>query len=92
MNASTRNFVLEIFTAMDHLSGVQNGCTITEMCKVMPYCSRGEIIRILETLEGMHYAYHEIKPHGRTGKKVYHLTETAAIHCAAIARQYTERR
>lgn len=92
MNANTRNFVLEIFTAMDTLSGIQNGMTITELQKTMPYCTRGEVKRVLETLVGMSYAYQELKPHGRTGKHVYYLTETAAIHCASIARQYAEKR
>lgn len=91
MSSNTRNFVLELFTALDCLSSVQNGMSISDMQKAMPYCTRGEVIRVLKTLESMTYAYQEKRPHGRTGKLVYHMTETAAIHCAAIARQYTER-
>lgn len=92
MNANTRNFVLEVFTALDTLSSVQNGLSLSEINNAMPYCTRGEVKRVMETLVGMNYAYQEKIPHGRTGKMIYHMTETAAIHCAAIARQYTEKR
>lgn len=91
MSTHTRNFVLELFTVMDTLSRVQNGMTLKQLNETMPYCTRGEVKRVMDILVSMTYAYQEKIPHGRTGKMVYHLTETAAIHCAAIARQYTER-
>lgn len=87
----TQCFVLDTFTLLNNLSGLQNGATVGELQKMMPYCSKGQLSRLLGCLEEMNFAYHEVKPHGRTGKNVYKMTETAAIHCAAIARQYTER-
>ena len=91
MSENTKNFVLELFAAMDALSRVQNGSSISEMHKIMPYCSRGEVIRVLNALVETGLAYQEKKPHGRTGKLVFHMTENCAIGCASIARQYTER-
>lgn len=90
MPNKTTEIVLNVLNIANCLSSVQNGMTIGEVEKCVQWMSRAQIINVLNILEDMSFAYHEVKPHGRTGKKVYHLTETAAIHFASIARTYTE--
>lgn len=86
----TTEVVLNLMNVCHHLSGIQNGATIGQLEKAIAWMSRGQVVNVLEILEEMSFAYHEIVPHGRTGKKVYRLTEHAAINFAGIARSYTE--
>lgn len=92
MTTRTENIVLETFTLLSHLSGVQNGMTLGEITKAMPYITKGQAGRIVSYLENMGWIYRELLPHGRTGKNVFKMTEGAAIFCADIARTYTETR
>lgn len=90
MPNKTTEIVLNVFNVANVLAGVQKGATIGEIAKHLSWMSRGQVIVVLNTLEEMSFAYHEIVPHGRTGKKVYRMTEHAAINFAGIARTYTE--
>jgi hypothetical protein len=90
MSARQTNFVLDVMTVMDHLSRIQSGLTVGQINKAMPYLTRGQIIRVLDSVGEAGLTYHEVMPHGRTGKKVYKMTENAAMQFASIARQYGE--
>lgn len=91
MSNRTTNIVLDVFNVMSFLSRIQNGATVGEIEKAHNWMTRGQVENTLKILSSMSFTYHEVVPHGRTGKRVFHLTETAAIHCAAIARDYSER-
>lgn len=91
MPSRTTNIVLDVFNVLHHLSSVQNGATIGQVQKACSWMSRGQVENALKHLSEMSFAYHEEKPHGRTGKRVFFMTEHAAINCAGIARSYTER-
>lgn len=91
MPSRTTNIVLDVFNVLHHLSSVQNGATVGQIEKALNWMSRGQVENALKHLTEMTFTYHEIVPHGRTGKRVFYMTEHAAINCAAIARSYTER-
>jgi len=90
MPNKTVELVLNLFNVSDQLSRVQSGMTIGQIEKNLPWMTRGQVTLVLKTLEDMTFAYHEVVAHGRTGKRVYHMTEHAAINFAGIARNYTE--
>jgi len=90
MPSKTTEIVLNVINIANLLSCVQKGMTIGEVEKSLNWMTRGQVVNVLNILEEMSFAYHEVLPHGRTGKKVYRLTEHAAINFASIARQYTE--
>lgn len=90
MPSKTTEIVLNVFNVSSYLAGIQNGATIGQIEKGISWMSRGQVINVLNILEEMSFAYHELVPHGRTGKKIYRLTEHAAINFAGIARTYTE--
>lgn len=81
----------DTFTVMHNLAEHPEGVTVGEMNKLLSWLTRGQIQRILDVLEATQFTYQELVKHGRTGKKLYRLTEHAAIHCAAIARTYSEK-
>ena len=91
MPSRTTNLVLDLFNVLSHLSTLQNGATIGQIEKAIAWMSRGQVENSLKILSEMGFTYHEEQPHGRTGKRVFHMTENAAIQLAAIARDYTER-
>lgn len=91
MASRTTNIVLDLFNVLGHLSCLQNGATIGEIEKAINWMTRGQVQNSLKILSEMGFTYHEVKPHGRTGKRVFYMTETAAIQLSAIARDYTER-
>jgi len=90
MPKKTTEIVLNFMNVCNVLSEVQNGMTIGEIEKSIQWMTRGQVTNVLSIMEEMSFAYHEVKAHGRTGKKVYRLTEHAAINFAGIARQYTQ--
>jgi len=66
------------------------GLTIGEIMKETPYMTRGQVERALKEMQEYGYVWHEVLPYGRTGKKIWRVTETAAITMAGIARNYTD--
>jgi len=91
MPGRTTNIVLDVFNVLSHLSCLQNGATIGQIERAINWMSRGQVENTLKILSEMNFTYHEIVPHGRTGKRVFYMTENAAIQLSAIARDYTER-
>lgn len=90
MASRQEEFVLNMLNIQSSLSRVQNGMTIGEIQKQNNWMTRSQVIAILNLLEAISFAYHQVMPHGRTGKKVYRMTEHAAINLASIAREYSE--
>jgi len=72
------------------VSETLQGKTVGQVAKAINWLSKGQVERALKKLETDGMCWSETVPHGRTGKRVYRLTEAAAIQFAAIARQYTE--
>lgn len=79
------------FSIMHQLAGSEKGLTIGEIERTLNWMSRAQVIKVLDNLSAVGFTYHEVVAHGRTGKKIYRMTESCAIHCAAIARGYTEK-
>jgi predicted ArsR family transcriptional regulator len=67
------------------------GVTVGEVSKQVAFLTKGQVQRVLDELVFEGYAYQEIKPHGRTGKKVYRMTEAYAIEIAHVNRMYAEK-
>jgi len=91
MSPRTAGTMKDTFTLMHNLSEARDGKTVGELVKMMPWVTKGQMIRMLETLEDLFFTYRENVKHGRTGKNVWRMTDHCAIHMAAIARNYTER-
>jgi len=66
------------------------GTTIGQIQKAAPWMTRGQVERIMKGMENDGYVWSEVIAYGRTGKRVYRMTEHAAIGFASVARQYTQ--
>jgi hypothetical protein len=80
----------DALTVLDKLSQSPDGMTVGQINKAMGYLTVGQVGRIVHSLGAQAFVCCEIQPHGRTGKKVYKMTERAAILCGSISRQYVE--
>lgn len=85
-NATTIN---DTFAVLHALSSARDGLTIGQIEKVNTWMSRGQVERILESLCDIGFTYHEVIAHGRTGKRVFHITGTAVSSCSIIAHNYS---
>lgn len=65
------------------------GLTVGEIMKETPYLTRGQVERALKEMCEYGYVWCEIVAYGRTGKRLWRVTETAAITMSSIARNYT---
>lgn len=79
----------DTFAVLHALSSAKDGLTIGQIEKVNTWMSRGQVERILESLSDIGFTYHEVIAHGRTGKRVFRITETAASICSVIAHNYS---
>jgi len=80
----------DTLTVLDILSKAKEGLTVGGIQKHMSILTVGQVKRITESLLECGFIHEEIKPHGATGKKVYHMTENAAIMLSSVGRQYVE--
>lgn len=81
----------DTMTVMSILATSKEGMTKGAIQREMKYITVGQVGRIIATLAECGFVYGDVFKHGRTGKVVYRLTEAAAIYCASIAREYTEK-
>lgn len=91
MSLRTASNINDVFAVMHALSSAHDGMTIGEIEKSASWMSRGQVERVLSGLSEIGFTYHEVKPHGRTGKRVFRLTEAAVMSCSSIAYNYTSK-
>jgi len=82
--------LLTALAAAEVVSRTLDGVTVGQVVREVNWASKGQVDRALKQLETDGMCWSEMVPYARTGKRVYRLTEHAAIMFAAIARQYTE--
>lgn len=58
-----------------HLAKNPQGLTVGELAGKIHGMSKGRAKRLLDDLKSGRYAEAEMQPHGRTGKRVYALTQ-----------------
>jgi len=75
---------------LDSVSGLKNGGTVGQIQKPFPSLSRGQVQRVLDSMVNTGIIFMTVETYGRTGKKVYRITEFAAMVCAGIATNYTQ--
>jgi DNA-binding IclR family transcriptional regulator len=83
--------VIKVVFVSGLLANSPKGTTVGEVAKAIAFMSKGQCQRVLDELVSEGYAYQEVKPHGRTGKKVYFMTEGYAMEIAHINRSYAEK-
>lgn len=82
--------MLDYLFILESVSGLKHGGTVGQIAKPYSSLSRGQVQRILDSMEKSGIIYMTVEQYGRTGKKVYRITEYAAMVCATIARNYTQ--
>lgn len=82
--------MINAMTCIEVVSRTLDGVTIGEIQKAVPWMTRGQVERIMKMLEAEEYVWAAMVAYGRTGKRLYRMTESAAIVFASVARQYTE--
>jgi len=91
MSPRTVNTTLDTFFILDTISKVNtDGMTVGQVCKTQNAMTRRQVQGVLDTLEGCGFVFYEVVKYGRTGKKVYRVTENCAMLCASISRNYGE--
>jgi len=81
---------LNAVTCIEVVSRTLDGVTVGQIQKAVPWLTRGQVERTMRMLEGEGYVWAAMVKYGRTGKRIYRVTEQTAIAFASIARQYTE--
>lgn len=75
---------------LEGVSCSRDGVTVGQLQKLHSNLTVGQVGRMLTRLCESGLVYMTVEPYGRTGKKVYRITEFCAVMCAGIARNYTE--
>jgi DNA-binding IclR family transcriptional regulator len=91
MQAQKLTSVTKVIFVSGLLANAPRGTTVGEIAKAIAFMTKGQVQRVLDELVAEGYAYSENKPHGRTGKKVYKMTEGYAMEIAHINRSYMEK-
>ena len=63
-----------------------SGLTAGEVAKRTPGMSKGQVERLLDDLQIERHVIAEMQPHGRTGKRVFALSERARKDFAELSR------
>lgn len=90
--ASTRgtNAFLDTLFILDSIAASKTGLTVGEVGKLYPSLTRRQVQKIVDNLEAGGMVFCTVLPHGRTGKKVFGVTEYAAIVCASVSGHYAQ--
>lgn len=91
MSAKMINQTWDTFSILAAIARSGEGLSVGEVNKTHGALTRGQCQRMIEGLMGAGMIYQEVVKWGRTGKKIYKLTEHCAIVCSSIARDYTDR-
>lgn len=91
METRSANTFYDTLVILDILAGFPDGQTVGQCRKVVPGLSVGQVGRMLAVLMQCGFVFETLEPYGRTGKKVYRMTENAAIFLSSISRTYVEK-
>jgi len=75
----------EYLRVMYHLAKNPEGLTAGELSKLIGTKSKGQVSRLLNDMKCGRYVAEETKPHGRTGKRVFSMTELAVGDFRSLA-------
>jgi len=65
---------------LESIARLNDTATAGNIQKMNPHLTIGQVKRCLSQLETEGYAHHKIERHGRTGKKVYYLSNRCSTN------------
>lgn len=69
---------------IEAVARLNEDATIGNVQKMNPHLTRGQVARCMDQLETEGYMHHKTERHGRTGKKVYYLSNTCSTNMCIV--------